>query len=184
MGRTDSFTKYFKANKSKALAACLLTLTVSFSVQADDIDIYNTSRSVPYVPSPLAGGIVPPNPNYPNVMLVLDASLSMRRVDNGQTGTRLERLQEAMGTVLNNTTGVNIGIMRFSHRNSGGRVIYPLAPIEIARTELLDTINNLSIDYWTPTVGAMLESALYFRGESVLYGKTCLLYTSPSPRDS
>ncbi len=172
MGRTDSFANYFKANKSKALAAFLLTLTVSFSVQADDIDIYNTSRSVPYVPSPLAGGIVPPNPNYPNVMLVLDASLSMRRVDNGQTGTRLERLQEAMSTVLNNTTGVNIGIMRFSHRNSGGRVIYPLAPIEIARTELLDTINNLSIDYWTPTVGAMLESALYFRGESVLYGKT------------
>ncbi len=170
MGQTKSFAKYFKSNNSNAFAALLLTLSVSFSAQADDIDIYNTSRTVPYVPSPLAGGIVPPNPNYPNVMLVLDASLSMRRVDSGQTGTRLQRLQEAMSTVLNNTTGVNVGIIRFSHRNSGGRVIYPLAPIEIARTELLDTINNLSIDYWTPTVGAMLESALYFRGESVLYG--------------
>ena len=172
MGQPKSLLTYLNTINNNAVAACLLTMTAPFSLQADDIDIYNTSGVVPYVPAPLAGGIVPPNPNYPNVMLVLDASLSMGRIDNGHTGTRLQRLQEAMSTVLNNTTGVNVGIIRFSHRNSGGRVIYPLAPIEIARAELLDTINNLSIDYWTPTVGAMLESALYFRGEPVLYGKT------------
>ena len=101
MGQPGSLLKYLNTINSNAIAACLLTLAVPFSLQADDIDIYNTSGVIPYVPSPLAGGTVPPNPNYPNVMLVLDASLSMGRIDNGHTGTRLQRLQEAMSTVLN-----------------------------------------------------------------------------------
>ena len=172
MGSKNSFLNCRDTLNSNAIAGFLLTLAVSFSVQADDIDIYNSAGAVPYAPTPLAAGIVPPNPNYPNVMLILDASLSMGAVDAGQTGTRLERLQEAMTTVLRDTSGVNFGIMRFSHRNSGGRVIHPLAPIEIARADLLDTVNNLDLDFWTPTVGAMLESALYFRGDPVFYGTT------------
>jgi len=145
-------------------------------VWADDIEIFF---------SPVTGADA-----QPNILLVLDASASMLSEDGTNT-TRQERMNAAMGQVLNRINNVNIGVMRFSNRNSGGRVIYPVRDIETflcdgapcastvdfegsvttARQEILDTILTMNTQWDTPTVGAMLEAEAYFVGAPVNFGK-------------
>jgi type IV pilus assembly protein PilY1 len=149
-----------------------LAITAQTPVRADDIDVYNTVGALPYPPYEPTGDIAPPNPNYPNILFILDASLSMNATDKGQVGTRLQRLRVAMRKVLTETQNVNIALMRFSHAVSGGRIIYPMSPIEFARDDAIDMVDNMGVDFWTPTIGAMLEAAYYFRGDPVFYGTT------------
>ena len=125
----------------------------------------------------------------PNILLVLDASASMLDRDGGPT-TRLQRMRDAMTQVLNQVGNVNIGVMRFSNRNSGSSVIYPVRDIESflcdgipcdttvgfngsitsVRQEILDTITNMEMQWETPTVGAILEAEAYFSGADVVFG--------------
>ena len=65
----------------------------------------------------------------PNVLFILDNSGSMRATDGGSR-TRMHRLQEAMRTILSEATDVNVGLMRFNGRYSGGPVLYPVTPID------------------------------------------------------
>ncbi len=126
----------------------------------------------------------------PNILLVLDASASMLAKDNGPT-TRLQRMNDAMTQVLNRIGNVNIGVMRFSNRDSGSRVIYPVRDLEstlcdgvpcasaegyqgsvtTARQEILDTITSMEVQDYTPTLGAILEAEAYFGGGPVVFGK-------------
>lgn len=81
----------------------------------------------------------------PNVLFILDGSGSMAWYDcaNGSvrsssckdgtpngTTSRLARLKSSLKSVLNNTSGVNVGLMRFSHSGSGGRITYPIIDID------------------------------------------------------
>ncbi len=152
-------------------AMCACALAVVTNLSADDTEAFFANAQLPYPPFEQTGDIAPPNPNYPNILFILDASQSMERKD-GTGKSRLVRLQEAMDIILNKATGVNIGVMRFSHLNSGGRIIYPMSPIEFAREDALQIINTMAIDYWTPTVGAVLEAAYYWTGSAVYYGTT------------
>ena len=68
--------------------------------------------------------------NAPNVLFVLDDSLSMLSNDNGQEGSRLYRLRNAMNTILDQVENVNIGIMTLNGDNGGGPVRYPITPID------------------------------------------------------
>ncbi len=168
---------HLKVDVLLAFAKALSFGTLAFltclgsALQADDIDIYNTSRFATYPPYKTDGDIAPPNPNYPNLLFILDASWSMHASDPGQTGSRLERLRTAFNEILANSAMVNISVMRFSHKHSGARVLYPMSPIEFAREDVSDIVNNLVLDWWTPSVHALLEGALYFRGDEVLFGK-------------
>ena len=66
----------------------------------------------------------------PNVLFVLDTSGSMALGDPGLEGTRLERLRQAMSFILDSTSNVNVGLMRFNGFFSGGSVLYPITPID------------------------------------------------------
>ncbi len=108
-----------------------LTLLCGNPLWADDTEIFFSRASDETV--------------QPNVLFVLDGSGSMDKYDctngtssyspcgdgsvNGST-TRLARLKDSLKEVLNNTSNVNVGLMRFSSSNSGGRVIYPVRPID------------------------------------------------------
>lgn len=110
----------------------LLTLLCGNSLWADDTEIFFGRTSDESV--------------QPNVLFVLDGSGSMNWYDcesghassspcDGEsspnaTTTRLSRLKSALGEVLQNTSNVNVGLMRFSHTQSGGRVLYPIRPID------------------------------------------------------
>jgi len=64
----------------------------------------------------------------PNVLFVLDTSGSMNWPDNAinEPRSRLERMKEAMTTILNESDNVNVGIMRFNGGSGGGAVLYPV----------------------------------------------------------
>ena len=130
------------------------------------------------------------NKAQPNILLVLDASASMLNKDGGTT-TRLQRMNDAMIQVLNRINNVNVGVMRFSNKDSGGSIIYPVRDLEstlcdgipcassighvgsitTARQEILDTITSMEMQWATPTLAAMLEAEAYFSGGPVVYGK-------------
>ena len=65
-----------------------------------------------------------------NVLFILDTSGSMTKRDEGQEGTRLERLQSAMHAILDQSTDINIGLMSLNGYNGGGPVRYPVTPVE------------------------------------------------------
>ena len=108
-----------------------LTLLVANPLWADDTEIFFSRASTA--------------DTQPNVLFILDGSGSMAWYDcaNGSvrsqscndgtpngTTTRLSRLKSSLKTVLNNTSNVNVGLMRLSHTDSGGRIIYPVRDID------------------------------------------------------
>lgn len=121
-------------DKSKAMAAgCLVCAFTLFApLQADDTEVFF--------------GKVDLNTNgYPNVLFVLDTSGSMNSFDAGHSGTRLERMKEAMTEILDESTNLNIGLMRFNGFYGGGSVVYPVTPIDKPICEADDCgIVNLS----------------------------------------
>ncbi|MDC0434655.1 PilC/PilY family type IV pilus protein [bacterium] len=68
--------------------------------------------------------------NAPNVLFVLDDSLSMLSDDTNQEGSRLYRLRQAMNTILDQVENVNIGVMTLNGDNGGGPVRYPVTPVD------------------------------------------------------
>lgn len=105
--------------KAFAMAAGFVVsvATIYSPVYADDTEVFF--------------GQVDPNTNvHPNVLFVLDTSGSMNSRDSGYTGTRLERMKSALNTILDNSTNVNVGLMRFNGFYGGGSVLYPVSGID------------------------------------------------------
>ena len=92
-----------------------LIFTVSVG-RADDTEIY------------FSAGSATESVLRPNLLFILDTSGSMifNTTDSGQT--RLGELQDAMETVLDSLTDVNVGLMRFNDAQpqEGGPVIFPI----------------------------------------------------------
>ena len=96
-----------------ATAGALFSL-VSTSVPARDTDIYFTD--------PSASGL------KPNVLMIIDTSGSMN--DNVSDGmSRLDHMKKAMKTIIDESTNINLGVMRFS-RAEGAAVVYPLSDLD------------------------------------------------------
>ena len=145
------------------LAFALLLTTVSAS--ADDTEIYQ------FV-------------DQPNVLFVLDASGSMSTVDSGQTGRRVERMYDALIDLLDNTSGLDIGIMRYTTRQGGGgQLLHPVADVDTNRDSLKRAAGWIGASGGTPTVAALLEAKRYFAGEQPYRGwlpRGSNQYTSPT----
>ena len=171
----------------------LLTLLCGNPLWADDTEIFFSSVSKVEA--------------QPNILFLIDASESMNRYDcaNGDVEkepcndgspfgniTRLDRMNAAMTEIINNASGINIGLMRFSNTASGARVIYPVRNVDgelcdgapctgdpdfagtrsTVRQELIDTLLSVTTQWRTPTTGALVEAINYFEGAPVQYGKT------------
>ncbi len=64
--------------------------------------------------------------------------------------TRLLIMQEALESVIDTTSGINVGLMRFN-REEGGPVVYPVTPIDDDRAALKAAVNALTPSGWTPS---------------------------------
>ena len=129
--------------------------------RADDTEIYFSSASATE------------DVLRPNVLFILDTSGSMTLpADSGES--RIDELKQAMETVLENLTDVNVGLMRFNLAGSqlGGPVIFPINFIDGDVSEVVGDSGESTVTEIANT--AFLESD---RDDG------CLLYTSPSPRD-
>ena len=157
----------------------VVTFFSSFSQGfAQDIEIFNRQQTVP------------------NVLFVVDTSASMRNlVDPADpTGpTRLEAMQSAFASVLNETyETLNVGFMEYRSDRAFG-VTLPVTgvnqlaqnvepgvgdPAETYAQLLSRGVNRLSAGGSTPTVEALYEAALYFRGAEPNVGDQGIPHTS------
>lgn len=86
--------------------------------------------------------------------------------------TRLQVVQDAMTTLINSLSNVNIGMMRFDSLAEGGMVMSPMKYIEDVnvRSSFLTEVNALYGDGNTPLAETMYEAAMYYSGGKVDYG--------------
>ena len=107
----------FKKYSKNSLLGFICTYMLMTPVWADDTEIFfggTTNIAV-----------------RPNVLFVLDTSSSMNSTD-GVGQTRLDRMKDALRSILGSAQDINVGMMRFS--NPGGSVIYPIKYIDEAVT--------------------------------------------------
>ena len=105
-------------DKIKAITSGVaLSSTIAFSSAfADDTEVF-------------FGRVTTDSTTQPNVLFVLDTSGSMDSYDN-TSKSRLERMKDAMHTILDETANVNVGLMRFNGYQGGGAVLHPIKPID------------------------------------------------------
>lgn len=147
---------------------CALTLMTGQAALADDTDIFFGQNST--------GG---PATN-PNVLLILDSSGSMSSsvADDPFDRDRLAVVQDVANDFINNMDNVNIGIMKYDYRRGdydaraeGGMVVHEVAPVGSNRTSLRNEVNKIVHYGATPLQETYYESALYWMGENVVFGR-------------
>ncbi|MEE9320312.1 MAG: PilC/PilY family type IV pilus protein [Granulosicoccus sp.] len=112
--------------KQSLLTSLILTVvTLSPFTLADDTEIFYGQSTDAAV-------------NNPNILFVLDNSGSMRRTDDGQNNTRMERMKQAMNVLLDQSSNFNVGLMGFQGQWAGGAVHYPIGYLESDSGELCD----------------------------------------------
>jgi type IV pilus assembly protein PilY1 len=99
-----------------AIIGFLLTLYAGIPAVADDTEIFTGANDTDSV--------------RPNVLFVLDTSESMITIDPLETQTRLDRMKDALYSMLDTMTDVNVGLMRFSGDDAGGPVLFPVSYID------------------------------------------------------
>lgn len=111
-----NFQTYCKSMKALTMS---LILTVSATAFAEDTEIFSNA----------------PQPQPPNVLVILDNSGSMTTLMDSGTETRMEALTSAFQTFVNNpdVQDVNIGLMAFSNGGQDPRphgISVPISPID------------------------------------------------------
>jgi len=95
--------------------------------------------------------------------------------DASATKTRLQIVKEVFSDVIDSTSGVNAGLMRFDNKsqeaNKGGYFLLPMQELNsTSRPTFKTAVNDLSPGGYTPLAETMYEAARYFRGEGVEFG--------------
>jgi len=78
--------------------------------------------------------------------------------------------------VLSSVNSLNVGLMRFNPtgpnnaRGVGGSIILDMTDLDNNRQLVLDAVDSLPADGWTPLSETLYESALYWRGQAANYG--------------
>ncbi len=92
------------------------------------------------------------------------------------TSTRIQVVKDVATNLLANLDGVNVSLMRFNNYSGGGTgeeggpVIHAMEDIATARNTIINTINNLPANSWTPLSETLYEAGQYFAGRNVDYG--------------
>jgi len=85
-------------------------------------------------------------------------------------GTRLKVMQDALTDVINTSTGINIGLMRYDRGGDGGMVVTPMGEISATRADFIYELGLMYHDGNTPLAETFYEAVSYMQGDSVDYG--------------
>jgi type IV pilus assembly protein PilY1 len=98
--------------------------------------------------------------------------------------TRMQIVQGVAKALASTLTGVNLGLMRYGPPSfggsDGGYVLSPVQDIATSRSTIIDQINNLPTENYTPLSETLWEAALYYQGGTPKYGTTYSAATSKS----
>jgi len=92
----------------------------------------------------------------------------------GTPKSRIEVAQQVVTDMINNTSGVRFGIMKFNP-DQGGHIV---DEIGTDKTTLINDIAAITASGWTPLAETLAEAGLYFAGMSSWYNSG-VSYTSP-----
>ena len=85
--------------------------------------------------------------------------------------TRLNIVKETFTSLLNSTSGINAGLMRFDSYGYGGYFLQPMLELNsTTRPTLISSVDALTANGNTPLAETLYEAALFFRGQSVDFG--------------
>jgi type IV pilus assembly protein PilY1 len=83
---------------------------------------------------------------------------------------RLDIMKAVTTKVLSSVNNLNVGLMRFNNQ-AGGPVVLGVTDLDANRQDVLDAIDDLPHNGWTPLSETLYESALYWRGMPAHYGQ-------------
>ena len=92
----------------------------------------------------------------------------------GALRSRIAVAKQVIADLINNTTDVRFGLMRFN-TDQGGRLV---SAIGTDKATLVNELNNITANGWTPLAETLAEAGLYFAGRSSWYNSG-VHYTSP-----
>lgn len=95
--------------------------------------------------------------------------------DSTQTdiSSKMSIMHNAVNSLMNSLTGINVGVMRYDQKGHGGMVMAPVLPIDTGtqRNDIINMVNNWAPNGVTPLSETYYEAYLYFSGNNWLYGK-------------
>ena len=86
------------------------------------------------------------------------------------TMTRSDIMKEVSKKVLQSVNNLNVGLMRFNDQQ-GGPVVLGVTDLDANRSQVINAIDSLPANGWTPLSETLYESALYWRGMPAHYGQ-------------
>ncbi len=87
------------------------------------------------------------------------------------TQTRLQIVKETLKSLLDGSSGINAGLMRFDSNAEGGYFLEPVKQLDTThRASMKSAVDSLSAHGGTPLAETMYESGLFFRSQPVDYG--------------
>ncbi|MGC3982267.1 MAG: PilC/PilY family type IV pilus protein [Steroidobacteraceae bacterium] len=87
------------------------------------------------------------------------------------TQTRLKIMQSAISTLLNSSSGINVGLMRYDAKGNGGMVTQAMGPISSVKSAISTEVNSWEAEGNTPLTESLYEAYLYFAGKDVYFGR-------------
>ena len=109
--------------------------------------------------------------------------------DSTQTTTKSKMaiMRSAASSLLNSLNGVNVGLMRYNWRGTGGMVLYPVSDIGAGsnRANMVNLVQSWAPTGVTPLSETYFEAYRYFSGGAVDFGNnswstTCTTWTVPN----
>lgn len=93
------------------------------------------------------------------------------------TRTRLEIVQDVFADLVDSTSGINAGLMRFDNKsqelNMGGYFLLPMQSLDSSSRATFKTAGyNMTADGYTPLAETLYEATQYFRGGDVKFGNS------------
>lgn len=101
----------------------------------------------------------------------INFQIELENLEKDVVKSRMQIAREAAVAVVKSTSGIRLGLMRFDSEMEGGFVDIAVDDVENISTEFERKVNDYIPWNGTPLSEIYLEAALYFRGESVDFGR-------------
>ncbi len=97
------------------------------------------------------------------------------------TQTRLQIAQDVVTNLLDNISGVNVGLQQFNF-SQGGPISYAMENIATAKASIQQAVQDLTPSTWTPLSETLYEAGQYFAGRDVDYGNVGSVFSVAGSR--
>jgi type IV pilus assembly protein PilY1 len=124
----------------------------------------------PYSPNRISWGSWPTDEDYN----IYSGNYMNWYYGDTATSTRIEVMQQVATNIINSINGVNVGLMHFNpvvfNDTAGGLMSHAVEDVSTARASIIDAIEDLSPQAYTPLSETMYEAFQYMTGRNVVYG--------------